>query len=288
MLAAGAAGMLGVVLVLLLTLNLRAMQRESRAEADVLFAPVNERLQHLSVLLNQVSEQQLISERAKAIAFRESEREALRRAIREEIGRKDWEAALTLAGEIETVFGYKLEADRLRQEIAAGREAEVRRQVAEGAAAIERYCKAEQWIPAAREAERLKSVFPEDAQSQRLPQDVESRRQGVKKELLANWEAAVTRHDVDGSIEILKRLDLYLSPQEAGPVAERARQVFKDKLLLLGQQFAMAVKEHGWAEAIRLGETIMSEFPNTRMAQEVREKMELLRQRAVEPEAAKV
>ena len=66
------------------------------------------------------------------------------------------------------------------------------------------------------------------------------------------------------------------------------RQVFKDKLLLLGQQFTLAVRDHRWHEAIQLGETIAREFPNSRMAEEVREKMELLRERASEPEAARV
>jgi hypothetical protein len=132
------------------------------------------------------------------------------------------------------------------------------------------------------------AAFPWDPQAQNLPAEIENRRQGHKKQLLDSWHDAVNRHDVDGSIEILKKLDLYLTPAEAESMQETARQVFKDKLLLLGQQFTLAVRDHRWHEAIELGETIAREFPNSRMAEEVREKMGLLRERASEPEGAGV
>jgi len=48
----------------------------------------------------------------------------------------------------------------------------------------------------------------------------------------------------------------------------------------------VAVKDNKWNDAIRIGDVIMREFPNTRIAQEVREKMDLLRKRATEPTAA--
>jgi outer membrane protein assembly factor BamD (BamD/ComL family) len=50
----------------------------------------------------------------------------------------------------------------------------------------------------------------------------------------------------------------------------------------LRTQFSIAVQDHNWQEAIRVGETIMIDFPNTQMAKEVREKMDALRQRASE------
>lgn len=284
-LAAGLMSVIGVLLVWFFNINLRAQRQEDVQRSEELFGPVNERLQYISVLLNQVSEQQLISERAKGIAFRESERDALRRAIREEMHRKDWDAALVLANEIEAVFGYKQEADRFREEIYNSREGEVRKIVNEVLGNIDRQCRAEQWTGALREAERLMGMFPNDAQVQNLPNEIEGRRQGHKKQLQDTYYDAVSRHDVDGSIEILKKLDPYLTPAEAEALQESARQIFKDKLMLLGQQFTLAVRDHNWNEAIRLGESIVTEFPNSRMAQEVRDKMELLRQRAGEMEA---
>jgi tetratricopeptide (TPR) repeat protein len=266
-------------------INVKAARDEEVRKWDETLGPVNERLQYITVLLNQVSEQQLISERAKGIAFRENERDALRRAIREDMQRKDYDAALVLANEIEAVFGYKQEADRFREEIYNSRDAEVRKIVNEVLGKIDRECQAENWTGALREAERLMAMLPNDAQVRNLPNEIEARRQGHKRQLLEGYTDAVARHDVDGWIEILKRLDPYLTPVEAEQLQESARQMFKDKLMLLGQQFTLAVRDHNWNEAIRVGDSIVKEFPNSRMATEVRDKMELLKQRAGEMEA---
>ena len=129
-------------------------------------------------------------------------------------------------------------------------------------------------------------MFPDNEQVRNLPVEIENRRQGHKRQLLSSWTDAVARHDVDGSIEILKQLDTYLTPAEAESMQETARSVFKEKLNNLGKQFSPAVQDHRWVEAIRVGETVIREFPNSRIAQEVRENMENLRQRAAEPQQA--
>src|SRR5438093_10622766 len=92
---------------------------------------LSERLQQISVMLNMISENQLLSDRAKSVAFREKDRDALRRAIQEEIGRHDYEAALVLADDIESVFGYKQEADRVRREIEDKRQDELNKQISD-------------------------------------------------------------------------------------------------------------------------------------------------------------
>lgn len=281
--AAGAVSVLGVAAAWVLAVRLHAANTERSSQLHALTTSLETKLQLLHAALNQVSEQQLISERAKAIAFRESEREALRRAIAEETSRKDWDAALILVNEMETVFGYKLEADRIRQEIAKQRATDVRSQVSDGMAAIDKFCRGEQWSLALREADRLMRAFPDDPLTQNLAKDVEIRRQNLKRQLLEAWNDAVSRHDVDGAIEILKQLDIYLTPTETDALQDTARQIFKDKLMQLGRQFAIAMKNHAWPDAVKLGEAIMAEFPNSRMAQEVREKITLLRERAAAP-----
>lgn len=286
-LAAGSVSVLGVLAAWVLTLKLQAAQDEKAAHLHGLAGSIETNLQSVHVVLNQISEQQLISERAKTIAFRESEREALRRAIAEETARNDWDAAMILVSEMETVFGYKQEAERIRQEIGRQRETDVRAHVSDGMAAIDKFCRGEQWSLALREADRLMLTFPGDPLTQRLAQDVEIRRQNLKRQLLEAWNESVTRHDVDGAIEIIKQLDTYLTPSEVEALQDTARQIFKDKLMQLGQQFAIAMKNHHWSDTVKLGEAIMAEFPNSRMAQEVQDKMALLRERAATPEAAK-
>jgi outer membrane protein assembly factor BamD (BamD/ComL family) len=271
------------------TWPLCASVRDNRLESSEKFLhPLTDRLDQLAILLNLMSEQQLLSDRAISIAYREKDRDALRRAVHEEMGRHDWDAALSLVDEMERAFSNKAETQRLRKEIADTRQDLVRKQINEVVQLIDKHTRAEQWNAAIREADKLIQLFPDSEQVRNLPHEIDSRRLAHKKQLVQNWHEAVARHDNDGSIEILKLLDPYLTPAEAETMQETVRSVFKEKLNNLGAQFATAVKEQRWAEAIRVGEMITKEFPNVRIAQEVRESMETLKKRASEPAAVGV
>jgi hypothetical protein len=248
--------------------------------------PFNERMQQINVLLNLISEQQLISDRAKSVAYRTLDRDALRRALHEEINNKDWEAALILVSDMERVFGYKQEADGFRREIEQKRTGEVRRHVTEGVAAIDRLVRAEKWQDALAEAHKISQQFPSDDQAHNLPAQVEDRRVQHKRQLQESFRDAIMRHDNDGAIEILRKLDPYLTPSEAESMQETARNLFKEKLNQLRTQFTLAAQDHNWLDAIRLGDQIASEFPNTRAAQEVRELMPAMQQKLNEGTAS--
>jgi len=87
-----------------------AAVRSNRLESNERFLqPLTERLDQLAILLNLMSEQQLLSDRAISIAYREKDRDALSRAVHEEMGRHDWDAALSLVDEMERAFGNKAE-----------------------------------------------------------------------------------------------------------------------------------------------------------------------------------
>jgi hypothetical protein len=269
-------------------LSIDAARKAIQAHQDEVLAGFNEQLQQVCLLLNLVNENQLISEKTKSVAFREKDRDTVRRAVQEEIARQDWEAALVLANEMETVFGYKAEADGFRTQITAKRSEVSQRQIAEQMAPVERYINAEAWGQALQEAHRVMTLFPNDERISQLPQEIENRRAARKKALHDSWLEAVKNHDVDGSIEILKHLDNYLTPAEAESMQEMARGVFKEKIVLLRSQFRVAVQEHRWTEALHLGESIMTDFPNSRMAQEVGPMIDMLRQRAADGDVAKV
>jgi hypothetical protein len=286
MLAAGCASIVAVLISWALGRALDATRDASVRCLDDAMVPLNERMQQMSVILNQISEQQLLSDRAKAVAYRDKDREALRRAIQEDLAKRDWEAALALANDIERQFGYKQEADRFRAEITARWQDAQRREISEAVAGIDRITRAEQWPQALAEAERLGKIYPNDQQVKNLPTEIEGRRAAFKRQLLSNWNESLVRKDIDGSIEILKQLDPYLTPQEAEQMQEPVRNVFKEKLNNLRTQFSLAVQDHKWAEAMRIGDIIARDFPNTKIAQEVREKMDALRQRAERQEEA--
>jgi hypothetical protein len=286
-LAAGAAGVVFVMVTWPLVRVMEAWASASRERMEGFVAPFNERMQEFSMLLNQISEQQLLSDRGKSVAFREKDREALRRAIHEEMSKKDYESALVLVGDMERVFGYRQEAERFRQEIELKRNEVVRRHIAEAVGMVERCCRDEGWNEALNEAHRIASMYPNDEQARELPSQVEGRRQAHKRQLIESYQDAKRRNDIDGGVEILKRLDLYLTPAEAASMQEDARAMFRNKLHNLGEMFTAAYREGRNAEAIRIGEQIVQEFPNSRMAEEVTGQfMPVLRQRANEPASA--
>jgi hypothetical protein len=278
-----AAGVISIMAVLVTWPISASMARNKRdidtARADM-SRKMDDQLHHIARLLTTLSEQQLLSDRAKSVAFREKDRQALRSAIREEMNAKDWDAALVLANEMETQFGYAKEAGVLRLEINQNRAEVVQRQIGEAASTIEDHCRGERWTHAMREAERIMLIYPNVEQAQRLPQDIENRRQSHKKQLLDSWKDSVARNDIDGSIEILKRVDPYLTPAEASSMQEAARGIFKERLNNLKDRFAHAVRDENWNDALRIGDLIIKEHPNSRLALEVRDTMETLRQRA--------
>jgi Skp family chaperone for outer membrane proteins len=288
MLGAGCVGLLLVLCTWPLAIAQSAAHEAISKRAEESMAVMSERLQAMTVILNEVHEAELLSDRAKSVAYREKDRDALRRAIREDIAKRDWEGALVLANEMESLFGYRQEAMKFREEVYKHQEEVFRRQINEGIAVIERHCKGEAWSDALREAERLMNTFKGDPQVVTLPQEIENRRQNHKAQLMASFQDALNRKDNDGAISLLKKLDLYLTRAEADAMQDTVRNLFKEKINDLRTQFALAVQDHKWGEAVRLGEIIVRDFPNSGIAREVREKLDTLRQRATEPETAAV
>jgi hypothetical protein len=288
MLAAGCIGLILVLTTWPLAIAHTATRDAAIRRGDELSNALTDRLQAISVVLNEINETQLLSDRAKAVAYREKDREALRRAIREDMAKRDYEAAMVLANEMESLFGYKQEAMKVREEVFKQQNDLLRRQITDAVAVIDRHCRAEAWSDALREAERLQNVFRNDAQVMALPQEIENRRQAHKKQLVDSFNDALNRKDNDGAIEILKKLDVYLTRAEADTMQDTVRNLFKEKINNLRTQFALAVQDHKWTEAVRIGEGIVRDFPNSGIAKEVKDKLDVLRQRAAEPATAGV
>lgn len=221
-----------------------------------------------------------ISDAAKALTHREQELEAVRKAIRDDIRNEKWEAALNLVSEIEVRFGYRQEAERLRGELEEARSDAIEAKLAEAVELIERQFEMHQWERADREIDRLLHALPNDATALGLRQKMRELKNRHKTELRKFWDEAVRKNDTDHAIELLKELDQYLTASEAAALQESARNVFKEKLLQLGVQFKFAVSERRWNDALETGLELIREFPNARMANEVREALDRLRELA--------
>jgi len=230
--------------------------------------------------ITEINSNTALSDTAKSIAHRTQEWEALRTAIYDQIRREDFEAVFRLIGELGTHAGYKDEADQLRQE--------TREQCAEAfrmklKVAIEHVTKllgGHHWEQATHEIERLERLMPAEPRVNDLWALLEQERDRCKHHLLTEWNTAVANGNVEQGIDILKQLDQYVTANEAKSMQATAREMFKERLLLLGVQFQFAVKERRWRDALAAGLEIIEEFPNSRMADEIRERLAALRERA--------
>ena len=285
-LATGCAALVGVLVISSVASTISAHHQHEIRASESQSQVIAGRMHQLTIMLRTISEQQMLSDRAKQVAFRGKDRDALRQAIKEDLSRKDWEAALALVADMEKTFGYKQEAEEYRDEIHNHRAETVRKQVQESVGKIEQSCRLEKWTDALREADRLHRHFPEDEQVQRLPVEIENKRQATKRHLLDAWQDSLARKDNDMSIHILKQLDTYLTRQEAESMQEAARGVFKEKLNQLGAQFTLACQDLRYPDAVRIGEVITKDFPNSGIARDVRGMMDTLKQKA-ELEAAR-
>jgi hypothetical protein len=221
-----------------------------------------------------------LTDKAKSYIFREHEVEALRETIHHNVMLQDYAAAMALIDGMEKDFGYSEEAAKLRDELDATRKATQEEKIDAAINRIQEIIDRHDWARATREAQRMIALLPNNEKIAALPQRIEAAKTTHKRQLLQAYGDAVRKNDVDKSIELLKQLDLYLTPQEAAALQESARGVFRAKLHNLGVQFAICVTDQRWAEAVATGEEIIKNYPNSRMAIEVREKMNLLRARS--------
>ncbi|MHC4983146.1 MAG: hypothetical protein ACYTF6_08270 [Planctomycetota bacterium] len=227
-------------------------------------------------------ERATLSDQAKSLVYRDAEIDTIRESIHEDIIRQDYGAAEALIDSIEKKLGYADIAARLREEVTASRQRTRAEQIDAAVTRIIEIVERRDWARALREAKRLLEMFPDNPKVASLPGRINKARNDHKRTLLKVYDEAVKINDIDKSIELLKELDLYLTPQEAAALEESARGVFRTKLHNLGVQFAMSVSEEQWEEALATGLQIVDEYPNSRMAHEVREKLDLLRARAAQ------
>ena len=233
-----------------------------------------------SAKLDSIAENTRISDAAKSLAHRDQEIDTLRNAIHEEIRYERWEAAFNLVDEIERRFAYKVEAAALRSELEEARGRAIQAKLGEAIKLIADHFEAHDWDRAQGEIERLLHALPDDERVLNLIEQMKTLKEQHKQDLKGAWDEAVRRSDVDAAIDVLKWLDQYLSREEAEELQSSARHVFKEKLLQLGVQFRFAVTEKRWRDALTTGMELVREFPNSRMATEVREALDTLRERA--------
>lgn len=239
-----------------------------------------QQLAELSRAVRVLNEQASLSDDARRILNRGSEREVLCKAIEEDIGAQNWDAALILVKELADRFGYRAEAEQFRSRIDESRRQTRNSEINDAVGYLDGLIMQRRWDEAMADAGRIMRLFPDSPRVESLRNHVAEARASYKRGLERKFLEASQEGKSDEALELLRELDQYLSPAEAEPLRELARGVIGKARENLGAQFKLAVQDKRWGQAARIGEQIISQFPNTRMAGEVRGVIDGIREKA--------
>lgn len=277
--AAGGAGIVMTVLLLPIT---AALLRRPSSSVQTGSGDMHE----LARAIEQLAEQQSLSDEACRVLNRRRDRELLLRAIEEDIAAEDWDAAMVLVKELAERFGYRSDAEEFRQRIEQFRHETVQRKVNESIAHLDTLVHQRRWDQALVEAARIGRLYPDSPRIEGLRHRVEHARHLYKADLERRFLLCAKEDKIDEAMSLLRELDAYLTEADAEPFREVARGVIGKARDNVGAQFKLAVHDRQWTRAEEIGTRIIEQFPNSRMAQEVRGLLDSIRARAHETSAS--
>ncbi len=276
--AVSAIGVLGLIVVGAAAPFSFVGRANPRADTIALLHEINHSIKRLC-------EQQALSDDARRVLNRESERELLRAAIEDDIRRSDWEAGLVLVHELAERFGYRADAEEMRSRIEAERAEKHASELNTAIAQLDGLITQRRWDDARSEAERIGRLFPNVRRSQGLVGRVDRAFGQFRMDLERRFLEAAGEERIDDAMTLLTELDAYLSADEAEQFKEVARGVIGKARENLGAQFKLALNDHQYRKAVLVGQQIIEQFPNSRMADEVRSMLDDLLRRAAATDA---
>lgn len=268
-----------LLVTVLLILSKASKIGDELSEIDKKFEKFTTSIEKNREVLSQISQNTRLSETAKAIASRNVDRQALQEVVFDKLQQNDFDTAYEIVDEISQSTIYQELAKQLHDEVDKFRDASQAERINQIIAHIERLLDNCNWAKASLQIERLIKATPDSEEAKAMRQKLVDKKEERKKILLTSWDDAVKRQATDRSLEILRELDLYLTPNEGLALQEAARDIFRSKLHSLGVQFSLAVSGKQWSQALETGQQIIRDFPNSRMAEEIREKMDILKQK---------
>jgi ABC-type multidrug transport system fused ATPase/permease subunit len=227
-------------------------------------------------LLERTTRDIKLSETVKSIVYRDMNYQYLRTAVMEKLHQQDFKATYAMIEDIARRAEYKTLAEELKMTADNYQDATEQGRTSQIEKYIDELLDQWQWAAASIQIETFIKQYSDLDKGKALKQKLIEKKEQRKRRLLADWDEAVKKEDTDGSIMVLKELDLYLTPSEGLALQEAASEVFKNKLHNLGVRFSLAVSEKQWADALVAGQEIIKGFPNSRMADEIRGKLSTL------------
>ena len=184
---------------------------------------VTSALEKIHAGLAQINQSTRLSETAKAIAFRDVDKQSLREAVFDKLQQHDFDAAYEIIQEIAKRPEYKELADQLRIQADEYRDATEQERINQVIALIEKLLEDFQWARASSQIEGLIRANPDSEKAKAMRQRLFDKKEERKRTLLAAWDDAIKRQETDRSLQVLKELDLYLSPMKHWPCRKRQR-----------------------------------------------------------------
>lgn len=241
---------------------------------------IRTQLKHLNDTIESLNENLILSDDARRVLNRRKERELLCKAIEEDIKLEDWDAGLVLIRELAERFGYREEAEGFRTKIETARSQTTHTKVHQAIDVLNAMIEAHKWDDAMTEAARISRVYHEAPQVEGLRHQVETAKDRYKYDIERKFLHAAQEDRIEQAMELLKEMDQYLTEHEAEQFHEVARGVIGKARDNLGVQFKLAVHDKAWDNAADVGQRIIEEFPNSRMATEIRTMIDSIRKRA--------
>ncbi len=238
-------------------------------------------LERNRAILTNINQSSRLSETARAIAFRDVDRQSLREAVFDKLQQQDFKSTYEMIDEIAQTAAYEKLAVQLRTEAEQYQSATTQERINQVIAHTEKLFEDHQWAKASTLIERLIRAEPDSEKAKAMRQKLVDKKGERKKVLLNAWDDAVKRQATDRSLEILRELDMYLTPNEGLALQEAAKDVFRTKLHNLGVQFSLDISEKQWQKAFQTGNQIIRNFPNSKMAEEIRERIDILKQKTL-------
>ena len=236
--------------------------------------------------LDAILEAMQMSENAKRILFRDRELELIRKTIRHDIESGDFHAALVLCDQMANVFGAVEEAEEMRTNVQEIIHQHHEERIHEELEQLKEFISNQQWVESYQFAARLRRLYPESPLLHDLEQNIADMRTEYGHTLEDRFLSAAKDENVEQAMVLLRELDRYLTPEDARRFRDTATSVIKTYRENLGAKFKMAVSDHRWQDAVEFGGELIAQFPNTKMAEEVKEILNTIQVRAIEDDTA--